>query len=57
MTRKVLYINPIGASGAIGATESLEYLASETHEDVELWAVNLPRGPLHLRYRYYEALD
>jgi len=23
MTRKVLYINPIGASGAIGATESL----------------------------------
>jgi allantoin racemase len=56
MTRKILYINPIATSGAIGATESLEYLASETREDVELWAVNLPRGPLHLRYRYYQAL-
>lgn len=56
MIRKILYINPIKVGGAVGAKESLNYLAKEASENVGLWVVNLPRGPSHLRYRYYQAL-
>ena len=36
--------------------ELLHSLEAETEADTEVTVVSLPRGPLHLRHRYYSAL-
>jgi allantoin racemase len=51
--QKILYIDPVGVEVV---EEGLHYLMNQRREGTELTAVNLPRGPEHLEYRYYEAL-
>ena len=51
--QKILYIDPVGVEVV---EEGLQYLMKQKREGTELAAVNLPRGPEHLEYRYYEAM-
>lgn len=51
--RRILYIDPVGVEVV---EEGLQYLAEHKQEETELTVVNLPRGPEHLEYSYYEAL-
>ncbi|MGD8997173.1 MAG: aspartate/glutamate racemase family protein [Anaerolineae bacterium] len=51
--QRILYIDPVGVE-VVG--EGLRYLMEQKREGTELTMVNLPRGPEHLEYRYYEAL-
>lgn len=51
--QKILYIDPVGVE-VVG--EGLRYLMEQKQAGTELTMVNLPRGPAHLEYRYYEAL-
>jgi len=53
MRRRILYIDPVGVEVV---EEGLQYLVQHKEEETELSAVNLPRGPEHLEYSYYEAL-
>lgn len=52
-TQKILYIDPVGVQVV---EEGFHYLLEQKQERTELTMVNLPRGPEHLEYRYYEAL-
>jgi allantoin racemase len=51
--QRILYIDPVGVE-VVG--EGLRYLMEQKREGTDLTMVNLPRGPEHLEYRYYEAL-
>ena len=53
MKQRILYIDPVGVEVV---EEGLQFLTSHRREGTELTMVNLPRGPEHLEYRYYEAL-
>jgi len=53
MGQKILYIDPVGVEVV---AEGHQFLTSHKREETELTMVNLPRGPEHLEYRYYEAL-
>ena len=53
MANKILYIDPVGVEVV---AEGYEFLSSQKQGTTELSMVNLPRGPEHLEYRYYEAL-
>ena len=53
MGQKILYIDPVGVEVV---AEGLQFLTSHKQAGTELTMVNLPRGPEHLEYRYYEAL-
>ena len=53
MKQRILYIDPVGVEVV---AEGLQFLMSQKQEGTELTMVNLPRGPEHLEYRYYEAL-
>jgi allantoin racemase len=53
LKRRILYIDPVGVEVV---AEGLQVLMNQKREETELTAVNLPRGPEHLEYRYYEAL-
>jgi len=53
MRRRILYIDPVGVEVV---AEGRHFLTSHKREETELTMVNLPRGPEHLEYRYYEAL-
>lgn len=53
MKQRILYIDPVGVKVV---AEGRHFLTSQKHEGTELTMVNLPRGPEHLEYRYYEAL-
>jgi allantoin racemase len=50
---RILYIDPVGVEVV---AEGLQFLMSQKQEGTELTMVNLPRGPEHLEYHYYEAL-
>jgi allantoin racemase len=53
MKQRILYIDPVGVEVV---AEGYHFLSSQKREGTELTMVNLPRGPEHLEYRYYEAL-
>ena len=53
MGQRILYIDPVGVEVV---EEGLQFLPSHKRAGTELTMVNLPRGPEHLEYRYYEAL-
>jgi allantoin racemase len=53
MGQRILYIDPVGVEVV---AEGRQFLMSHKREGTELTMVNLPRGPEHLEYRYYEAL-
>ncbi len=54
MTRKILWINPLGTDVFDAAIN--ENLNSGKMPDTEINVVSLHRGPEHLEYHYYEAL-
>ena len=56
MSHKVFYIHPVHLADASFLDELLEFVRGESNPEVEVSAVSLPKGPLHLRYRYYGAL-
>lgn len=53
MKQKILYIDPVGVEVV---AEGSEFLEGHRQKTTELSMVNLPRGPHHLEYAYYEGL-
>jgi len=56
MIKRIMYIHPVRVTDPLFRDELLSFLRAEMDPDVEVEVTSLSRGPLHLRYRYYEAL-
>lgn len=54
MSRKILWINPIGVTDYDQALE--EWLNASKEPETEIKVISLSRGPHHLEYYYYDAL-
>ncbi len=54
MSRKIIWINPIGTTGYDRPLE--DWLNASKEPETEIKVISLPRGPHHLEYYYYDAL-
>lgn len=54
MSRKILWINPIGTTHYDGPLQ--EWLDASKEPETDVKVISLPRGPHHLEYYYYDAL-
>jgi allantoin racemase len=54
MTNRILYINPVSLSNLVRPIE--EFINTAKRADTQIDVVFLKRGPIHLEYRYYNAL-